>query len=429
MRSAAELKRVARESALDPLARRLRYVGLLAAPLAILIGVVSLASEVDVSAVGGDLQEYLAHADGLVSGSVPYLGFHLEYPPLALVAMATPRLAWPFGSPDAEVFAWLFTIAEGGVAVLGGWLIAKVSPRPLEALAVWSLLVLTACVSMAWRYDLWPAVLVLAALVAAELDHPGSAGVALGLGTMMKLFPVALVPVLAARSIALRDGRGLGRLLLGTIGVVVVVMAGSIYFAGGEAFQWISYQLDRGLQVESTGAGLLLLLHATSGLPLSIERAFGSLQVGSPGAAAFVAAAPLLEFLLVAAISAMALVRFRFDVERLGRVPLASLASAGVAVLVALLVPSKVFSVQYIVWFLPLVPLLDGRRRLLVVAISALSTLIYPFMYRSLWQLDPGMTVLLNLRNLLVVILLAWLTSSLATTRLPASQARRGSSV
>jgi hypothetical protein len=127
------------------------------APLAILIGVVGLASQRDVSIAGSDLRVYLRYADRLVSGSIPYLGFHLEYPPLALVAMATPRLLWPFGSPNLETFAWLFTIGQGGVAVVAGWLIAKVSPRPIEALGVWSLLVLAACVSMGWRYDLWPA--------------------------------------------------------------------------------------------------------------------------------------------------------------------------------------------------------------------------------------------------------------------------------
>ena len=398
-------------------ARRFGYVGLLAAPLAILIGLVGLASQRDVLIAGSDLRVYLSYADRLVSGSVPYRGFHLEYPPLALAAMAAPRLAWPFGVPDLGTFAWLFTIAQGGMAVLGGWLIVKVSPRPVEALGVWALLVLAACVSMAWRYDLWPAVLVLVAVVAAELDRPGAAGIALGVGTMMKLFPLVLVPILAARSIALRDGRGLARLLLGTAGIVVVVMAGSIGLAGGDAFQWLTYQLDR---------GLLLLLHAINGLPLSIENAFGSLQVRSAGADALAAAAPFLELGLVAAVSVVALVRFRRDLARFGRVPVSSLASAGVAVLASLLVPSKVFSAQYIVWFLPLVPLLAGRQRWLVVAIAALSTFIYPLNYTALWQLDPTLTALLNLRNLLLVVLLAWLLSSLGRTGTPASAPARG---
>lgn len=409
--------------------RRLRHVALLVAPLAILIAVIGLASARDVLVAGTDLRVYLRYADRLVSGSIPYLGFHLEYPPLALVAMTVPRLAWPFGSLDLQAYAWLFTIAEGLVAVLGGWLIARVSPRPLEALAVWTLLVLTACVSMAWRYDLWPAVLVLAAVVAAELGHPGAAGIALGVGIMTKLFPVVLVPILAARSIALRDGRGLARLLVGTLGVVVLVMAGSVWFAGGDALQWVAYQADRGLQVESTGAGILMLLHATVGLPLSVENAFSSLQVRSAGADALAAAAPFVELLLVAGVSVVALVRFRRDVERTGSVPLASLAAAGVAVLVSLLVPSKVFSVQYVVWFLPLVPLLAGRQRWLAVAIAALSTLLYPFAYTSLWQLDPAMTVVLNVRNALLVLLLGWLAWSLVGTRaaLTSMTDRRGS--
>ena len=410
-------------------ARRLRHVALLVAPLAILVGVVGLASARDVLVAGSDLRVYLGYADRLVSGSIPYLGFHLEYPPLALVAMTAPRLAWPFGSPDLQAYAWLFTISQGLVAVLGGWLVARVSPRPIEALAVWALLVLAACVSMAWRYDLWPAVLVLGAVVAVELGHPGAAGLALGAGIMTKLFPVVLVPILAARSIALRDGRGLARLLIGTLAVVGVVMAVSIWFAGGDALEWVAYQADRGLQVESTGAGFLMLLHATVGLPLSIENAFASLQVRSAGADALAAAAPFVELLLVAGVSVLALVRFRRDVARSGSVPLASLAAAGVAVLASLLVASKVFSVQYVVWFLPLVPLLAGRQRWLAVAIAGLSTLLYPLNYTSLWQLDPAITLLLNVRNGLLVVLLGWLAWSLVRPGAAAFPSRSDSRV
>ena len=95
--------------------------------------------------------------------------------------------------------------------------------------------------------------------------------------------------------------------------------------------------------------------------------------------------------------------------------------------LAALLVPSKVLSVQYIVWFLPLVPLLADRWRWLVVTISALSTLVYPFLDASLWELDPTTAAVLNVRNLLLVVLLAGMTASLARTSSPGAFARPAS--
>ena len=391
----------------------LRLRGLLVAPLALLIALLVITPARDLRDIGSDLPVYLDYGRRLLGGAVPYRAFPLEYPPLALVPMTLPVLVWPFGTPTFDAYAWLFTIAEGIVAVAGAVLLVKVADRPVGTLAAWSLLVITAGASIAWRYDLWPAVLVLAGVVAAERGRPGLAGLALGTGAMMKIFPIVLVPILAARAIALGDRAGLGRLLLGAAVAVLPIMALTLALSGTDALHWLTYQLDRGLQIESVGAGLLLLLHAVVDHPLTVVVAYSSLQVSSPGADTIVAATPFMESLVVLGVCGLALVRFHLDARRSGLVPLQRLATAGVAVLVALVVTSKVFSVQYIVWFLPLAPLLPVRQRWLVVAIAAVSSVVYPLNYTHLWQLDPLLTVVLNVRNLLLVILLGWLALDL----------------
>ena len=385
------------------------------APLAILVALIALTPGRELRDIGSDLPIYLDYGRRLLAGSVPYRDFALEYPPLALIPMTLPVLAWPFGTPDFEPYAWLFTIGQAVMALLVAWLLRIVAPgRTVGALAAWPLLVLAACASMAWRYDLWPAALMLAGVVAAERGRPGLAGIALGAGAMMKIFPIVIVPILAARSVAHRDWRSLGRLLLGTAAVTVPILAVTVALAGGDGLHWLTYQLDRGLQIESVGAGALLLLHALVGYPLSVVNAYSSVQLGSPGAEAIVAATPFIELLLVTAVCSLAFVRFRLDVRRHGTVSLERVAEAGVAVLVALIVSSKVFSVQYVVWFLPLAPLLPVRQRWLVVAIAAISSVVYPIAYSRLWQLDPLMTMVLNLRNGLLLVLLGWLVLSLA---------------
>jgi hypothetical protein len=388
---------------------RLRYAALLLIPLAVALAVIDLTPLPALAGITGDLRVYFEDGGRLLAGVTPYRGFALEYPPVALVPMTLPRLLWPFGTISEDIFQRLFGVMEGCVAVVVGWLIARIADAPLRAVAIWALLALAAGVSITWRYDIWPALCVLCAIIAVERDRPGLAGLAIGVGTMLKLFPIVVLAILVARCIALRDRAGLLRLVGGTAAAIGILMGVSVALAGGDAFQWVTYELDRGLQLESTGAGLLLLLHAFAGQPASTVIAFGTVQVIAPGADAVVAATPFVEVLLVGAFAILALMRFRRDVARLGEVPLSSLAVAVVGILVALLVSSKVFSVQYIVWFLPIAPLLPGRLPWMALAVAALSTFIYPLNYTPVWQLDPAMTVVLNLRTGLLVALLVWL--------------------
>ena len=374
--------------------------------------VIALTTGPAFSGVMSDLRVFFDDSGRLLGGAVPYRGFPLEYPPLALVPMTLPRLVWPLETTE-QLYAWLFGLMEGCLAVVVGWLVAGVAERPLPSLATWALLVAAAGASIAWRYDLWPAALVLGAVVAAERGRPGMAGVALGAGTMLKLFPIVVLPVLAARSVALHDWAGLRRLLIGCALTIGLVLGISFAAAGGDAFGWLTYELDRGLQLESTGSGILLLLHFATGQPFALVYGFGTLEVVAPGADTIVTATPFLESLLVAAAGALAFRRFRADADRLGAVPLASLAMGVVAVLVALVVASKVFSVQYVVWFLPLVPFLSVRLRWMALAIAATSTLIYPLNYTLLWNLDPLMAVVLNVRNGLLILFLASLAARL----------------
>ena len=388
---------------------RLWTAGLLAAPLGVMLLVIALTPGPAFVGVTSDLQVYFDYSAQLLAGATPYRDFPLEYPPLALVPMTLPRLVWLFGAGSDDLRIQLFAAMEGFVAVLVGWLIGQLAPNRVQGLATWALLVLLAGGSIAWRYDLWPAATVLVAFAAVGWGRPGLAGVALGVGTMLKLFPLVVLPILVARFLVMRDRAGLARLVGGMAIVVGFVMGVSFVAAGSDSLHWLTYEIDRGLQLESTGSGVLLLVHVLTGQPYAIEHAFGTLQVVAPGADAIVAATPAVEVLVLAVVAVVALLRFRREAASDGRIQPATTAMAIVAVLVALIVSSKVFSAQYIVWFLPLVPFLPGRMRLLPLTIVSLSTVIYPVSYALLWQLEPLMAVTLNVRNALLIAFLAWL--------------------
>ena len=404
---------------LDP--RRAPAVVLLLAPPVLLVLIVGLTPEPTRLILAGDLSLYHRYGLQLLGGSIPYLGFNVEYPPLALVPMTLPLLAPSPGGIDDVGYVWRFTLAEGVLAVVAGWLLFRTTGRSRTTLVLWAVLVGLAWASVALRYDLWPVLCVLVAVLVVE-RNPGAAGVALGLGTMLKLYPIALLPVLGAYALARRDRAGFVRLLVGCASVVVLVMGAAWVLAGPASLQWLLYQQDRGLQIESLGAGLLLGLHVLVGQPLNVASGFGSVQVGAPGSDLLVAASPIELAVLLGVVTAVAALRFRRDYARLGRVPSSSLYLASAAAIAVLLVGSKVLSVQYVIWLLPFVILLPHRMGWLLIAITALSTAIYTTDYSGLGRLETPVIAALLVRNALLLVFAAWLVVQLgarARTRPP----------
>ena len=406
---------------LDP--RRAPTIVLALAPPVLLLVLVGLTSEPTRLIFAGDLAVYRRYGLEVLRGSIPYLDFNVEYPPLALVPMTLPLLATPLGAIDDLGYIWRFALVEGALAVAGGWLLFEATGRSRSALVLWTVLVGLSWTSVALRYDLWPVLCVLIAVLVVD-RHPGAAGVALGLGTMLKLYPLALLPILGAYTLARRDSTGFGRLLVGTGSVVVIVMGATWVLAGPASLEWLLYQQDRGLQIESLGAGLLLGLHALVDRPLDVAFAFGSVQVRSPGSDLLVAASPIALAALFGLVTVVAALRFRRDYTRLGTIPSSSVHLASAAAIAVLLVGSKVLSVQYVIWLLPFVVLLPRRIAWLLLAIAAISTTIFTADYPGLWRLETPMIAVLLVRNLLLAVLAVWLLAELA--RRPGVVERRG---
>ena len=163
----------------------------------------------------GDVGLYLEKATRLAGGLVPYRDFPFEYPPAALIPMAVPYFAWPFGALSVETYKWLFAAWEAALILglgfvlvrivrLGGDAGAAAAPdiapvaTRLRNVALRLILVTAGAVlALTFRFDLLPAFLVVVALWAALAGRPGVAGFAIALGVLAKLYPLAVVPALA----------------------------------------------------------------------------------------------------------------------------------------------------------------------------------------------------------------------------------------
>jgi uncharacterized membrane protein len=358
-----------------------------------------------------DLSIYYLDSLQLLRGQLPYRDFALEYPPLALLPFALPRLV-TFGLRiDFISYVWLFLIQNAIFSTLIALVIAQI--RGLRAagpaLALYALLVVVSAPLLPWRYDLFPALLTVLALLYLLRQQPGWAGIWLGLGVAAKLYPAVLLPIFGAYYLASKNRPALLRLALGSAGALGATLLPFVLIAPGPLLSFLRYHELRGLQLESLPAGAIVLAHVLGMTPARIEFDYGALQVASPLAGDVLKWLPVVLLALFGAVLASCLARFREEQAAAGHVTSESLIAYSVAALLVFIVTNKVFSPQYVIWLLPFAPLLRLRQASALLAICALTIVQFPFNYSHLLDMELLPVLLLNLRNLLVVALLLWL--------------------
>jgi hypothetical protein len=209
-------------------------------------------------------------------------------------------------------------------------------------------------------YDWFPALLTIAAVLAFLRRRERTTYVLLALAVAAKVFPLVLLPIALIETWE-RGGRdAVRRALAWFVGVLLLVhLPFAVLGPGGLRFSyWV--QLRRGLESESLGGGILLVLHRLGLASVTLrDTAAGSRDAAGTTADAL---AVLSSLAVVATVLYVAWVYFRGRRDRL-------LACA--AAVTAFVAFNKVLSPQYVVWLLPLVPgagLLASAVLLLVLA-------------------------------------------------------------
>jgi hypothetical protein len=403
---------------------------LLIAPAVVALAVATLYPTDQLFPNQGDLNLYLQKASAFASGQVPYRDFPFEYPPGALVPMVAPYLLWPFGPIDLGAYKLLFGAWEAGslallaatlasIVRLGGDAEAEVVPERatrIRRVALRLLLLsIGAALAITFRFDLFPTLLMAVALWAALAGRPGTAGLALGLGVLAKLFPVAILPAVAIPWLVPFDPRGLARLGASLGATVAAGLVPFLYLAGSDStLQFLRYNAARGLEVETIGGGLAVLGGLLSGNPIDYNFRFSSVNAEGPTADAWLALLPLMTILGFGLVAWLGWRRIRAEAAAFGRPRPSTIAMLATTCILVLLATAKVYSIQYVVWLVPLVALLGGRQFWLAAAIVALTIPIHPLLFADLVRQEPLPILVLNLRNALLVGLLAWLLRDLA---------------
>ena len=357
-----------------------------------------------------DTPIYERYGDAMAARQVPYRDFQVEYPPAALPAFVIPSLvAAPGDLPEyRRVFEMLMALCGGALAALVGLVLVGGGRSPPQVawgsgLVGLSPLVLGPVVLS--RFDLWPAALTVAALAAFVAGRERLGLGVLGLAVGAKLYPAVLLPLLLAW-LWRRRGRREAAVGAGVFAALVTLCyLPFVALSPSGVWHSISVQASRPLQIESLGSSILLAAHQAVGISLTMRSGHGSQNLAG-GAADTLAA-------LQTAAEVVALLGIWWGFAR-GPATRDRLLRFGAAAVCAFVALGKVLSPQFLIWLIPLVPLVRGRRGLaaggLLATALLLTQLWFPYRYWSL-ALDFESTTswLVFARDLVLVALLATL--------------------
>jgi hypothetical protein len=172
-------------------------------------------------------------------------------------------------------------------------------------------------------------------------------------------------------------------------------------------------QAGRPLQLESLGSGVLLAAHHLFGLELTMESGHGSQNLAGSLPDAVAVFSTVLQLGALVAIWIL-YARGPATTERF--------LAASAAAVCAFVAFGKVLSPQFLIWLIPLVPLVRGRRGLeasaLLAAALVLTQLWFPYRYWDLaLEFDTAASWLVLARDLVLVGLTLLLALRVAPAR------------
>ena len=358
-------------------------------------------------------QVYRGWADSVLSGEgVPGITEAWVYPAAALVPILIAGLMQAFvgytvswgvivTAIDALAFALLVgrSGSRGRTDAAWFWLVASLA---LGGVGMFRLDAITVPIAIAG--GLWLA------------GRPWLGSALLVLATWIKVWPAAMV---AAAVIAVRRRSA----VLGAAVVVSAVIVLLVAALGGapHMLSFVTEQTARSLQIEApiSTPYVWLATLGIAGVSTYFNPDIITIEVAGPFIDAVASAMTPVLALAMLAILLLGVFKAWRGVSFAALFPTLSL-----ALVLAFIVFNKVVSPQYMIWLVP--PLVIGlainRRRwrapaIGVIGILGMTQAIFPWFYTALLSLNPVMVVALTLRNVLLVVLLAWTVTRIVRGR------------
>jgi Predicted integral membrane protein len=366
-----------------------------------------------------DVLNYFDQMNLLFAGEMPYRDFMFEYPPFSMVFMAIPRLF----TSDSHIYCIIYSILTFIFFIIGMIYISKISKMynltKTNMMVFVAFTLIFANIFLLTRYDIFPTTMCIVALYYYLQKKYCISWLIISLAVMTKLFPIFIIPFLLIPFLLRKDWYGAVKGILTCAAVCVLVSLPFIIADPSTALDYLTYHLDRGLQVESVAASFIMVLNFFNPGMITVVHNYGSDNLAG---ALPDAIAPLLSYgFILTFILLLGWVIFKLyerrksiDQELLQKMVML----AGVAAVMVFLALSKVFSAQFVVWAIMLLAftqfsVFDHKLRfeilLLTLAYGILSAINGIFTCGDLEFLNNGSILIIFLRNITHIILIVWI--------------------
>ncbi|MDR1807094.1 MAG: DUF2029 domain-containing protein [Propionibacteriaceae bacterium] len=371
----------------------------------------------------GDVAYYYENINALYTGQSGPADVFPEYPTPLIWVLSVPYLLG-FGRllGFRIAFIGLFTLTDAFMTLVFWRTARKFGTNPSPTVGFWIVFVVAMGPLCYMRLDLMTAALSAAALITLVRSQRFLSGSMIATGAAIKLWPALLWPA------ALVTRKAARRATLGFAVTGAVLAGASWLYAGWDRLvSPLTWQSDRGLQVESVWATPLLIARFFNPERWVVaESDYNAFQIDGPGSVALVGAATVATL-----VGGLVMVTLYVGwLRRAHRTPI----EAGTLMIIAtfiMIVTNKTFSPQYMIWLGgpvaglltisardpevrlagPAVdtPLTLARRiALWTLILTALTQLVYPMLYGALIDWNPAVTWLatavLVARNVTIVI-------------------------
>ncbi|WP_406156579.1 glycosyltransferase 87 family protein [Streptomyces sp. NBC_00882] len=329
---------------------------------------------------------YQGWYDVLRTGTFPQSDVTWQYPPAAALAILSPALL-PFLEYTQAFFLMAFAADLAALLLL---LYAGLRPgRRLRGAWVWVAGVPLLGPTVYSRYDVMVTAVAVAAVLAAA-RHPKVAGALVGFGALLKVWPALILVGIRRRSV------------WASAAVTVVVVAGLFSVAMPGAFAFLTFQRERGTEVESLGS---LVFHVARhhGWDGSVLLNYGSVEFLGPWVTMVSTAALALTGMAFGLLLLWRLAATRFEAH--------TAADAALMAVLMFTTTSRVISPQYMVWLVGLAAAClcfrasrMGVPAVLVLMACFVTVLEFPIWFADVVGSTPRGIVLLVARNGLLVL-------------------------
>ncbi|UCG54133.1 MAG: DUF2029 domain-containing protein [Dehalococcoidia bacterium] len=370
--------------------------------------------------VGGNSFER-SFALKILDGMVPYTDFASEYPPLALFAFLVPAL-FSSTQPLYDVF---FAVEIYLLDLVVLFILTKFTSH--LKLKVWTVLgIYTLCLLavgsiVTGRFDLLPAALVLIALYAFVSGRNKIAWGFLALGATAKLYPLIIAPLFFLYLVRQRQYKRLIQGIAFFAGVVIalnlpwIIINWDGYFNLSNDTSFLGYHVARGLHSESIYGSVILTGQLIGLTKVDAGMQYGSWDITSPAADAM---ANYSFYITVALLALLYFMYMKMLLKRprnmnkkwvLDKEAVQSMLRYSILAVLIMLLTSKVFSPQFLIWLCPLIPIVRTRwpriSAFLFLIAGAITQYIYPHNYIEFELFTPYLVVLHATRNWLLLVM------------------------